>query len=1124
MPAVANPPFEDWHPGRTGLECACLSPNRFTWTTPSGCAPMQRVARLPPDTSDSVPARWSLRLLRRRAFALCVLAAALAWPRALDIVSDDSARPELAGLVQAVGRSRPTVARITGGFAYAAAMPVVRSGGGVAEPPPATRIAAARLEQAARDRSTPDARAAHATGLIVVGHIDRAIDELQEIAAAGTVRAEWLADLSAALLTRSREGRLEDAVRALDAARRASVLNPRSQEAAFNLALAAESCQLRRQALSAWDAYLGLDRTSRWAREAGEHKSRLESADSSGDWRAFREQIQNAGAGSIAGSVKDPARFSQGLRELIEDELLPGWGDLWRRGDRAGAAGALTRSRQSADALVRLGGDAMPAAEADAIAGLVADAGPASHTRLVALAEGHQAFGRGRARFQKGEYLPAAADYAEAVPKLRSGGSPLWMMAAVQQQIVALQLRRTAEVITALRPLTRTLEASPYRAARARALWVLGLAHWYRFEPEPAIKYLRRTLALYTELRETENAASVSNTLAGILRALRERSDSWKVLSVALEANDIQRSALRQYLAYFNASIFAEEQGLDDAALLFQDAAIQAVREGPSGPLAEGLIRRAILRSRDADAQGARHDLATSQPLLAALPDRDVAEYLQATAHVAEARLDLPNDPGRAASTLKQAISFFNKADPIEVPRLHLDVARALAASGQRDAAERELQDGINVLERRRPALDEALRTSYFGDSRELFQDVVGLAVDAGRDPRVVLAYMERAKARTVLERLSGSTPIEPATVVPRLSSDVAIVSWFVLRDRIVASVVRSGEIEQVVVPISRVTLDGLVRRQSLVTDPSQVSGERTLSEVLIAPIASLVSGASTVVFVPHDVLGAVALPQLREPGGRLLLENHTILTAPSILSFLKASNVLTARSRTAPDRLLALADPEFDRTAFPDLPRLPGTLAEARDFAPSYAHSVVLSGREATAPAFVRQLPSADVAHVGAHGQVNSRFPELAGLILAPSGTTDGLLMARQLSWKTAPRTRLVVLAACRSVAGPYEDGEGVLSLARPFLLAGIPAVIGALWDVDDDASRELMVKVHRRVARGTAPARALQEAQLEMAASSDSRFRDPRNWGAFVTIGGTVDNSMVGRSSDGNAQAGRK
>ena len=49
----------------------------------------------------------------------------------------------------------------------------------------------------------------------------------------------------------------------------------------------------------------------------------------------------------------------------------------------------------------------------------------------------------------------------------------------------------------------------------------------------------------------------------------------------------------------------------------------------------------------------------------------------------------------------------------------------------------------------------------------------------------------------------------------------------------------------------------------------------------------------------------------------------------------------------------------------------------------------------------------------------------------------------------------RLAVLAACGSADGPVALGGASLSLARPFLSAGVPNVVASLWPVSDRASR---------------------------------------------------------------------
>jgi CHAT domain-containing protein len=94
--------------------------------------------------------------------------------------------------------------------------------------------------------------------------------------------------------------------------------------------------------------------------------------------------------------------------------------------------------------------------------------------------------------------------------------------------------------------------------------------------------------------------------------------------------------------------------------------------------------------------------------------------------------------------------------------------------------------------------------------------------------------------------------------------------------------------------------------------------------------------------------------------------------------------------------------------------------------------------------------------------------------------------------------------LSACSTAVGAPAFGEGVLSLARPFLAAGVPQVIGTLWDIDDRAGRTLMPRFHWWRQQGVGTAEALRRSQVELMTSGDPVVRDPRTWAAFVLVGG--------------------
>jgi CHAT domain-containing protein len=100
--------------------------------------------------------------------------------------------------------------------------------------------------------------------------------------------------------------------------------------------------------------------------------------------------------------------------------------------------------------------------------------------------------------------------------------------------------------------------------------------------------------------------------------------------------------------------------------------------------------------------------------------------------------------------------------------------------------------------------------------------------------------------------------------------------------------------------------------------------------------------------------------------------------------------------------------------------------------------------------------------------------------------------------------RTRLVVLGACSSGIGKTHRGEGVLSLARAFMSASVPSVVGTVAPVEDATAARLLTSFHAAYARGLDPASALRHAQLAMLRSHDRSFADPARWSAFQAIGG--------------------
>jgi CHAT domain-containing protein len=114
-----------------------------------------------------------------------------------------------------------------------------------------------------------------------------------------------------------------------------------------------------------------------------------------------------------------------------------------------------------------------------------------------------------------------------------------------------------------------------------------------------------------------------------------------------------------------------------------------------------------------------------------------------------------------------------------------------------------------------------------------------------------------------------------------------------------------------------------------------------------------------------------------------------------------------------------------------------------------------------------------------------------LSGLVLAGANRPplpeqdDGVLTALEVAQLDLSGVELAVLSACETGLGEVAGGEGLLGLQRAFQVAGARSVVASLWKVDDDASRQLMVRLYENLWRTKQPLgklEALRQAQLAM------------------------------------------
>ncbi|MGH9901738.1 MAG: CHAT domain-containing protein, partial [Pyrinomonadaceae bacterium] len=187
---------------------------------------------------------------------------------------------------------------------------------------------------------------------------------------------------------------------------------------------------------------------------------------------------------------------------------------------------------------------------------------------------------------------------------------------------------------------------------------------------------------------------------------------------------------------------------------------------------------------------------------------------------------------------------------------------------------------------------------------------------------------------------------------------------------------------------------------------------------------------------------------------------------------------------------------------------RLPFSRQEADDIAALVASEKKLRATDFAASRATAQSPELGryrVLHFATHGLINSRHPELSGLVFSLVDETgrpqDGFLRLHEI-YNLKLGADLVVLSACRTALGKEIRGEGLIGLTRGFMYAGSPRVVASLWRVNDRATAELMKRFYQGMLReNLRPAAALRAAQVSM--SRDRRWAAPQYWAAFTIQG---------------------
>lgn len=190
----------------------------------------------------------------------------------------------------------------------------------------------------------------------------------------------------------------------------------------------------------------------------------------------------------------------------------------------------------------------------------------------------------------------------------------------------------------------------------------------------------------------------------------------------------------------------------------------------------------------------------------------------------------------------------------------------------------------------------------------------------------------------------------------------------------------------------------------------------------------------------------------------------------------------------------------------------LPNAISEVKQVT-SILNGDAFIGADATEKNFKESSKEYDILHFAMHTLINDEEPLASKLIftLDSDSTNDGFLNTYEI-YNLDLNAELAVLSACKTGIGRLRKGEGMMSLARGFLYAGVPGIIMTLWAVEDIASANIISDFYRNLNKGEAKDVALRNAKLTFLENADQFTAHPYFWAAYVQIG---DKSPIQRKN---------
>lgn len=473
--------------------------------------------------------------------------------------------------------------------------------------------------------------------------------------------------------------------------------------------------------------------------------------------------------------------------------------------------------------------------------------------------------------------------------------------------------------------------------------------------------------------------------------------------------------------------------------------------------------------------------------LLSKIPDEAVSRKYELPIKIELADLQLEREEAEAASLTLNEIANLVESTQDDLIRLNFYRVRgdAQRARGQLTEAERDYETGVEIAERAlRHLSNERKRQQWTSETGEIYRGLVGVLLQE-KNEREALQLWEWYQARSFAQRAdapqqaSGSSWAEIEQTIlgaPLPDSSSTRLVYATTKDRVYLWMTGRSGIKAVVLPENRADLEHKIQQYSQkcsnpISDITALEQEsQDLFLLLLQPVVADLGSAETVVIDLDQAMNGLALESLKSPEGWYFGQKYMVVQSPG---FIKENDLRPADHSDYESGLIVDSG---------DLPR-----SEHDDIVAFFPNISTYDGSDKIRAKLPALLADRDLFVFIGHGRSGA-------LMLSNSAP----LTQQDFPQESLKHLRLAVLAACSTGVAEYGPLDAN-NLIYAFLAGGTSSIVASQWDVDSEATTDLMKVFFAQLKKGDSVARSLFKARQEV-------FRNhshPYYWGGFSITG---------------------